>query len=198
MPPVPTSTLVYIHGFLSSPQSVKAQVTQQWLLEHRPDIQYHCPHLSPYPLETERQLRDMMNQLGDQTVGLVGSSLGGFWSTWLVEHYNAKAVLINPSVRPFELTDRLNGEPQKNYHTDDTYLMLPEHGEQFRQAYRPELKDLSRYWLLAQTGDETLDYRQAEERYQGCRQHIEEGGDHSFQHYEAHLPEIVDFLFASA
>lgn len=191
------STLVYIHGFLSSPQSVKALVTQQWLLDHRPDIDYHCPFLSPYPLETERQLREMMTQLGDQTVGFVGSSLGGFWSTWLVEHYDAKAVLINPSVRPFELVDRVRDVPQKSYHTDDTYLMLPEHGEQFRQAYCPQLKDRSRYYLLAQTGDETLDYRQAEERYQGCRQHIEEGGDHGFQNYEAHLPEIVNFLFSS-
>ncbi|MBU3069007.1 esterase YqiA [Aestuariicella sp. G3-2] len=191
------STLVYIHGFLSSPQSLKAQVTRQWLLDHRPEIDYHCPFLSPYPLETERQLREMMTQLGDQTVGFVGSSLGGFWSTWLVEHYDAKAVLINPSVRPFELVDRVRGMPQKSYYTDDTYLMLPEHGEQFRQAYCEQLKDLSRYYLLAQTGDETLDYRQAEARYWGCRQHIEEGGDHGFQNYEAHLPDIVDFLFGS-
>lgn len=191
------STLVYIHGFLSSPQSFKALLTREWLQQHHPDIHYRCPSLSPYPLDTERQLREMMSELEGETVGLVGSSLGGFWSTWLVEHYGMKAVLINPSVRPFELVDRLDGAPQQSYHTDDTYLMLPEHGRQFRDAYCHSLKDHSRYYLLAQTGDETLNYRQAEERYQGCRQHIEEGGDHSFQNYEAHLPEIVDFLFPS-
>lgn len=190
------STLIYIHGFLSSPQSHKAQATRQWLQQHHPEIRYLCPFLSPYPAETQQQLRQVMAEAGDDQIGLVGSSLGGFWSTWLVEEYGVKAVLINPSVRPFELVDRIGSEPQHNYHTDDTYLMLPQHGEEFRRVYHETLKDRSRYYLLAQTGDETLDYRQAVERYQGCRQCIEEGGDHSFQNYEAHLPGIVEFLFS--
>lgn len=190
------STLIYIHGFLSSPQSHKAQVTRQWLQQHHPEIRYLCPFLSPYPAQTQQQLRQVMADAGDGPIGLVGSSLGGFWSTWLAEEYDVRAVLINPSVRPFELVERLAGVPQHNYHTDDTYVMLPEHAAEFRQAYHPTLPDHSRYYLLAQTGDETLDYRQAVERYQGCRQRIEDGGDHSFQNYEAHLPDVVEFLFS--
>lgn len=190
------TTLVYVHGFLSSPGSHKAQLTQSWLAQHAPEIQYQCPYLSPYPLETQAQLRDLMVELQGQQVGFIGSSLGGFWSTWLVENYGHKAVLINPSVGPHQLVDRVAGEPQHNYYTNDSYVMTAEHGEQFRQAYQAALKDHSRYWLMAQTGDETLDYRQAVERYQGCRQLIEEGGDHAFQGFEAKLPEILDFLFA--
>lgn len=190
------STLIYIHGFLSSPQSHKAQITQRWLQQYHPEIRYLCPFLSPYPLDTQRQLQALMASTRQDEVGLVGSSLGGFWSTWLAEEYGVKAVLINPSVRPFELVDRLGGVPQHNYHTDDTYVMLPRHGEEFRYAYHETLKDLSRYYLLVQTGDETLDYRQAVERYEGCRQRVEQGGDHSFQNYEAHLPDVVEFLFS--
>jgi predicted esterase YcpF (UPF0227 family) len=190
------STLIYIHGFLSSPQSHKAQVTQRWLQQHHPQIHYACPSLSPYPVDTQRQLRELMAATGEDKVGVVGSSLGGFWATWLAEEYGVKAVLINPSVRPFELVERLGGVPQRSYHTEDTYLMLPEHAEEFRRVYHQTLKDLGRYYLLAQTGDETLDYRQAVERYQGCRQQIEEGGDHSFQNFEAHLPDVVEFLFS--
>ncbi len=192
------TTLVYVHGFLSSPQSVKALQTQQWLSEQAPHISFRCPYLSPYPLETQQQLRALMDELRDQPVGLIGSSLGGFWSTWLAEEYrdcHLRAVLINPSVRPFELVDRVEGIPQHNFHTDDSYLMTREHAEQFLQAYRDPLQDLSRYYLMAQTDDETLDYRQAVERYRGCRQLVEQGGDHSFQGFETHLPEIVDFLF---
>ncbi|GAB3105237.1 esterase YqiA [Aestuariicella hydrocarbonica] len=192
------ATLIYIHGFLSSPLSDKAQRTQRWLQQHCPQVHYDCPFLSPYPEETQRQLSAMMARLGDEPVGFVGSSLGGFWSTWLVEHYGARTVLINPSVRPFELVDRVEGIPQHNFHTNDSYVMTDQHRQQFRQAYCETLTDCRRYYLLAQTGDETLDYRQAVERYQGCRQLIEEGGDHGFQGYENHLPEIVSHLFPDA
>jgi len=189
------ATLVYVHGFLSSPQSHKAQITQCWLPEHEPHIGYRCLHLSPYPQETQTQLRQLMQSLQGQTVGFVGSSLGGFWSTWLVEHYGHRAVLINPSVRPHELVDRVVGEVQHNYYTDEHYEMTPAHGDQFRQAYPAHLKSLASYWLMVQTGDETLDYRLAVERYKGCQQLVEQGGDHAFQGYEEKLPAIVQFLF---
>ena len=189
------ATLVYVHGFLSSPLSHKAQITQRWLPEHAPHIDYRCLHLSPYPEETQAQLRQLMASLQGQTVGFVGSSLGGFWSTWLVEHYGHKAVLINPSVRPHELVDRVAGEIQHNYYTDESYEMTLAHGEQFRQAYPAQLKSADSYWLMVQTGDETLDYRLAVERYKGCQQLVEQGGDHAFQGYEEKLPAIIQFLF---
>ncbi len=188
--------LVYIHGFLSSPGSIKAQQTKQWLAGHRPDISYHCPYLSPYPLETEKQLTGLMAELEGQTIGLIGSSLGGFWTTWITETYGVRAVLINPSVRPHGLVDRLLGEPQHNFHTNDTYVMTQAHGDQFKKICPPQLKDKSLYWLMAQTGDETLDYRQAESRYEGCKQLIEAGGDHGFKGYENKIPAIVEFLFS--
>ena len=178
------------------PGSHKAQLTQRWLAEHAPEIGYQCPYLSPYPLETQAQLHELMKALDGEQVGFIGSSLGGFWSTWLVETYGHRVVLINPSVSPHKLVDRVAGEPQHNFYTNDSYVMTAEHGEEFRRAQPQSLKDLSRYWLMAQTGDETLDYRLAVQRYQGCRQLIEEGGDHAFQGFESKLPQIIEFLFA--
>lgn len=188
-------TLVYVHGFLSSPQSHKALLTEQWLRDNEPSVNFCCPFLSPYPEETKAQLHAVMSSLKEEAVGFVGSSLGGFWSTWLVENYGHKAVLINPSVRPHELIDRVAGEPQKNFYTHDKYLMTAEHGNQYRGAYQPRFKDQTAYWLMVQTGDETLDYRQAVDRYDGCQQRVIEGGDHGFQGFEEYLPEIVTFLF---
>lgn len=190
------ATLVYVHGFLSSPQSHKALLTEQWLRDNEPSVHFRCPHLSPYPEEAKAQLRALMLSLKEETVGFVGSSLGGFWSTWLVENYGHKAVLINPSVRPHELIDRVAGEPQKNFYTSDTYLMTAEHGIQYRDAYQSLFKDQAVYWLMVQTGDETLDYRQAVDRYKGGKQLVIEGGDHGFQGFEQHLQDIVTFLFA--
>jgi predicted esterase YcpF (UPF0227 family) len=188
--------LVYVHGFLSAPGSHKAQLTKKWLEQNHPDIQFHCPHLSPYPQETQKQLQALMASLKGETVGLIGSSLGGFWSTWIIEHYpDIKGVLINPSVRPYEFVSELVGDTLNNYYTTDTYQMQPEHAGQLREAYQQALADKSRYWVLVQTGDETLDYRQAVERYDGCHVTIEQGGDHGFQDYDRHLPAILEYLF---
>ncbi|NHN37091.1 esterase YqiA [Pseudomaricurvus alcaniphilus] len=188
------AAIVYIHGFLSSPGSVKAEQTRAWLREQRPDVRYYCPYLSPYPEQTQTQLLDLLATIDDPDIGLIGSSLGGFWSTWLVEKLGLRAVLINPSVSPHLLIERVKDIPQHNYHTRDSYVMTSAHAAQFR-ALEPEvLQYPQHYWLLAQEGDETLDYRQAVRRYRGCRQTIEPGGDHAFQGYVDKLPAIVEFL----
>ena len=48
--------------------------------------------------------------------------------------------------------------------------------------------------LLLQTGDETLDYREAADYYAASACHVEQGGDHSFCHFENWLPAIAQFL----
>ncbi|MDG2079035.1 MAG: YqiA/YcfP family alpha/beta fold hydrolase, partial [Pseudomonadales bacterium] len=48
--------------------------------------------------------------------------------------------------------------------------------------------------VLLQTGDETLDYREAADYYAGSVCHVEHGGDHSFRHFEKWLPAIAQFL----
>jgi len=189
-------TLLYLHGFLSSPSSAKAQQTASWLAKKHPDITNLCPSLSPYPDRTQQQLDQIMaeqNRTG-QSVGVIGSSLGGFWATYLVETYDVKAVLVNPSVKPYDMISTLYGQTLSNYYTADRYQMLPEHAAQLHAADYPTPKRPERYWLLAQKGDETLDYRLAAEKYRACRVLIEEGGDHSFQGYEEKLPEILNFL----
>lgn len=190
-------TLIYLHGFLSSPGSIKAQQTKIWLHRHRPEINYLCPSLSPYPEETQQQLDQLVTRLDveSRSVGLVGSSLGGFWATYLVETYGMKAVVINPSVRPYDMVNELLGQTLKNFYSGDEYQMQPQHADFFKSVDFPTLEARENYWLLAQTGDEVLDYRLAEAKYQGCEITIEQGGDHSFQGYKKKLPEVIQFLF---
>jgi len=190
-------TLLYIHGFLSSPSSTKARQTESWLKKTHPDITYLCPYLSPYPDQTRQQLDQLMAESlsSGQSVGVVGSSLGGFWATYLVETYGVRAVLVNPSVRPYDLVTSLLGQTLTNYYTEDSYQLQQKHADQLRAVDFPNPKKVEHYWLMAQTGDETLDYRQAEAKYGACRSLVEPGGDHSFQGYEEHLTDIASFLF---
>jgi len=185
--------LIYIHGFLSSPASHKALQVKHWLAEHRPDVSYHCPALSAYPQSVRETLEALVVSLQGEDIYLMGSSLGGFWSTWLAEQYNVPAILINPAVKPSMLLPEYLGIELKNYHTDETYRLSQDDMTALRAVDIAEPQRPDNYWLLAQTGDETLDYREAVEKYRLSKQTIEEGGDHSFQDFENWIPETLRF-----
>lgn len=187
------ASLLYIHGFLSSPLSAKAEITRKWLLKNRSDIEFYCPQLPAYPKESQNILMQLVEQLQNETVYLVGSSLGGFWATYLSEVYNLPTVLINPAVNPQNFMPKYIGVDLKSYHTDDSYQLQSHHIDEILNADIPVTR-FNNYWLLAQTGDETLDYRDAVKKYAHCKQTIEEGGDHSFQGFENYLPEIIKWF----
>lgn len=189
-----TALVLYIHGFLSSPQSFKAQCVERWLATQRPDLRYVCPALPPYPAEAMALLETTIAEQGLDTVYLIGSSLGGFYATYLAEKYRWRGVLVNPAVAPYNLLAHYLHQDLKNYHTDQAYRLTEQHIDELKALDVPEITFPQNLWLMVQTGDETLDYRLAEEQYQGCRQLVEPGGDHSFQRFERWLPEIVDFL----
>ncbi|MBB3166856.1 YqiA/YcfP family alpha/beta fold hydrolase [Simiduia aestuariiviva] len=185
--------LLYLHGFLSSPGSFKAVQVRDWLTQHRPDIRYCCPALTPHPCATRATLTQIMRD-AQGPVGVMGSSLGGFWATWLAEQFGVRAVVINPSVNPMALLPQYLHKPVKNFHNDDTYTLTERDLADLAACDTPSLQDPARYWLMVQTGDETLDYRLAVAKYQRCRQTVEAGGDHAFQGFERHIEAAVNFL----
>lgn len=188
--------VLYLHGFLSSPLSVKAQQTKAWCEAHRPDIRLHTPQLSNFPSQVGRQLEAYIAEnpmLTEQGLRAIGSSMGGFLSTWLVEKFGGKAVLINPAVRPYELLVKYIGE-HTNPYTNEPFSIVPDDMAVLRAMDAAVIKQAERYKVLLQTGDETLDYRQAEAKYEGSDLIVEQGGDHSFVNFESHLPAIFQFL----
>jgi len=189
------TAVLYIHGFLSSPKSHKAQITGEWLSRERPDCQYLSPQFSSYPDQAASALLALTSQYKGQCLSVIGSSLGGFWATWLVEKQLAqRAVLINPAVAPQHLIFDHIGTPLKNYYTDDVYLLEESHAKVLEACYFDRLQQPEKYWLMVQTGDETLDYRLAVDKYAACKQTIETGGSHTFEGYENWLPQIMSFL----
>lgn len=185
--------VIYLHGFLSSPQSVKAQATKEYVSEHFPNLVFEVPQLSNYPLEAAADIERLIVKHQGKDLRFIGSSMGGFLSTHFVEKLGGKAVLINPAVRPFELLADYLG-PHVNPYTEQAFTLTDQHIQDLISLNTESVADHPAYSVYLQTGDETLDYRQAENKYRDALLHIEEGGDHSFQGYEKHLPDIFKFL----
>ena len=183
-----TPSILYIHGLNSSPTSTKASQLLK-VAEHCGIArQLRVPALHHHPRQAMEQLQAAVAELGRPL--LVGSSLGGFYATYLAEQHGLDALLINPAVRPHRLFGGKE-ELQTNYYTGETWLLTHDHVAALAELEMPEPRDAKRYRVWLQTADETLDYRQAEAFYAGCELDIREGGDHSYQGFARRIPEIL-------
>ncbi|WP_158965840.1 YqiA/YcfP family alpha/beta fold hydrolase [Paraglaciecola sp. L3A3] len=185
--------VIYLHGFLSSPQSNKATQTIEFVKSHYPQLILETPKLGNYPQQAVATIEQIVKKYPNSQLRFIGSSLGGYLATYMCEKYAGKAVLINPAVRPYELLVDFLGQ-HVNPYTEEIFHLEQKHIAELKSLDIPISKTAENYWLLLQTGDETLDYRQAEEKYQGHKMTIEQGGDHSFQHFERFLADIFRFL----
>ena len=183
--------IAYLHGFNSSPQSHKAQVLERYLQGRGLAARYACPVLPPLADEAIAAIEALMARHAGAPFCFVGSSLGGYYATWLAEKHRARAVLLNPAIDPHVGLRAYLGE-QKNLHTGEPYQLTEEQLGQWQMLWVPRVTP-SRYLLIGETGDEVLDYRRAVERYAGATQLVVEGGDHSLQSFSQHLPRILEF-----
>jgi len=185
--------LVYLHGFLSSPQSEKAQHTLAFVKKHYPSLNIHIPQLPGDINRAIQQVDALVNTLDPKHTGYIGSSMGGYLSTYAVEKYGGKAVLVNPAVQPFELLNDYIGM-HINPYTAEKFAIHSGTLATLRSIYSEKIKSPQAYKVLLQTNDETLDYRLAETKYAGANICVEQGGNHSFVDYKNHLPSIFAFL----
>jgi predicted esterase YcpF (UPF0227 family) len=183
--------IVYLHGFNSSPQSHKAQLLGRYLQGLGLGAHYLCPALPPLASGAIAEAEGIMKLHRGASICLVGSSLGGYYATYLAERHGAKAVLLNPAIDPHVGLRAYLG-PQKNLHTGEPYKLTEAHLREWKNFYSERITP-QRYLLLVETGDEVLDYRNAVTRYAGAEQVVTEGGNHSLQSFAEHLPRIARF-----
>jgi len=184
--------IVYLHGFNSSPQSHKAQVLARHLAERGLAARFACPALPPLACAAVKTIEALLT---GAPVCFVGSSLGGFYATYLAEKHNARAALINPAIEPHVGLRAYLG-PQKNLYTGEAYELTEAHLREWQRLYVPRITP-ERYLLLVETGDEVLDYREAVRRYAGAEQVVIQGGDHSLRSFAEHLPRLLGFAEAA-
>lgn len=183
--------LIYVHGFNSSALSYKAGLLHEHMTKLGMAEHYACPELSHRPAQAMAQLRALIAPHDASSVTLVGSSLGGYYATHLVETLGVRAVLVNPAVRPYELLAPYTGS-QKNLYTGEEYEFTAGHVAEMR-ALEIDVITPERYLLITATGDETLDYRDGVARYAGCEQIVVNGGDHGFRCFAAYLDVVIAF-----
>ena len=183
--------IVYIHGFNSSPASHKSNQLRERLAALGRENEFACPALPHWPRDAMALLEREVSGLPADQVTLVGSSLGGFYATYLTEKLGMRSVLVNPAITPHDGLRAYLG-PQKNLYTGDEYVLTEEHLAQLAGLHVRNPTKMDSYLLMHTTGDELLDWRIAVNHFQGCRQVIVQGSDHGFREFG----DYIDMVFA--
>lgn len=196
--------ILYLHGFRSSPQSYKATLMARAMQERGLERDWICPQLPASP----KQAMELANRLiahgqrerglqTDRELTVVGSSLGGYYAACLAEHWECRAVLLNPVVHAARVLATQVGD-HTQYHSDRPFTFLPSHVDELADMAvgRPTHPD--RYFLLAATGDELLDWREMTDWYAGSKGHVIEGSDHGISDFEQWLPHVMAFALEHA
>ena len=183
-------TILYLHGFISSPASKKAVMLGDYLRGLAPEIEYLVPALHFGPARAMSDVLAICLGKSPADLLVVGSSLGGFYATVAAERTGCRAVVINPAVHPQNHFGRYVG-PQRNLYTGERFDLTREHVAELAALDPPAITRPERYWLLAETADEVLDYREAVAYYAGAFQTVVQGGDHSFSSFPEFVPAIV-------
>jgi predicted esterase YcpF (UPF0227 family) len=188
--------ILYLHGFRSSPRSTKAQRLRAALQARGREGDFACPQLPVSPRGALNVARAAASLESPARLAVIGSSLGGYYATWLAEQLGCRAVLLNPAVTPErDLATQLGRQPV--FFSDQTIELTTDHLAELRGAQTPCISRPQRYFLIAATGDEVLDWTAMVAKYAGCRQRVIEGSDHALSDFDRYVDEVLDFCDGS-
>ncbi|MCU6434724.1 alpha/beta fold hydrolase [Undibacterium sp. Jales W-56] len=187
--------IVYLHGFRSSPQSFKARMMADYMQRLGRAGEYVCPQLPASPLLAIRQAEQILAACPAHEVTLIGSSLGGFYATWLAERYGYQAVLLNPAVKPPRDLEKYVGVTTA-YHSDEVFEFKAGYVAELRAYEVAAITRPERYFLLAATGDEVLDWREMVAHYPGAKQLVIQGSDHGMADFAGYMDQVLAFCDA--
>jgi uncharacterized protein len=184
--------ILYLHGFRSSPQSMKARLMAAHFAttEHR----FICPQLPANPAAAIELASGFIEDRGDpqNDWALIGSSLGGFYATFLAEKCGSRAALLNPAVFPADDLAGYVGELTM-YHSNDSFEWKAEYLHELESLRVAQITKRERYFLLAATGDEVLDWKMMRDHYAGAEQVIIQGSDHAISEFERYVTRVAAF-----
>ena len=201
IPHMALTHLLYLHGFRSSPQSTKARMVAEHVSRQHPELAWWCPQLPPSPRQAADALRAGIADWPRASMAVIGSSLGGFYATWIAEQTGCRAVLLNPAVHPDRDLARHIGEQTAWHDPSERFFFRAEYVDELRAMASspdtPAARDATaRMFAVLATGDEVLDWREMLARYPQARVRLLEGSDHALSDFDQHIAEVFDFLLA--
>ncbi len=192
---LPTTHLLYLHGFRSSPQSTKARLVAERVAERHPKMTLWCPQLPPSPREAMALVMDGIAQWPRDTMAVIGSSLGGFYATWVASRTDCRAVLLNPAVHAPRDLARYIGDQTLWHNPAEHFHFKPEYIDELRALEAGALAQPKRILAIVAKGDELLDWREMTARYPASRIELLEAGDHALSDFAVrHLDDVMAFI----
>ena len=163
-----------------------------------PRVTWYCPQLPASPQQAMQEIMASISHWpadkGFQSMAVVGSSLGGFYATWVAEKIGCKAVLLNPAIDPARDLGNYIGEQTAWHKPDEKFFFDPKFIGELQTLEAGPLKHIENYLAIIAKGDEVLDWREMTARYPGANLRLLEGGDHALSDFDDHLPAILNFL----
>ncbi|MEJ6024163.1 YqiA/YcfP family alpha/beta fold hydrolase [Ramlibacter sp. PS4R-6] len=195
--PSPTpavSHLLYLHGFRSSPMSTKARMVAARVAQRHPGVDWWCPQLPPSPKAAMEMVMAGIASWPRSRMGVIGSSLGGFYATYVAQACDCRAVLLNPAVDPARDLAKYVGEQAAWHDPNERFFFEPRYVDELRALQAGPLRDPAKLFAVIAKGDEVLDWREMTGRYPGARIKLLEGSDHAITDFDDHIAEVLSFL----
>ncbi|KQV53765.1 MULTISPECIES: YqiA/YcfP family alpha/beta fold hydrolase [unclassified Duganella] len=184
--------ILYLHGFRSSPLSMKARLTGQRMAQLGRSAEFICPQLPASPKLAMELAMGLVAHVPPSGLTIIGSSLGGYYATWMAEKLKCRAVVLNPAVVAALDLEKHVGVTTA-YHSDELFEFKREYIDELLALSPGHMLEMERYFLIACTGDEVLDYRQMLVHYRGAKRKVVEGSDHAISEYADYLDEVLEF-----
>ena len=189
-----TTHLLYLHGFRSSPQSHKARLMAARVQAVRPAVHWWCPQLPPSPRAAARLIDEGTADWPTERMAVIGSSLGGYYASWLAERRGCRAVVLNPAVDPARDLAAHIGEQTAWHDPAEHFFFRAEYIDELRALHAGPLADPRRYLAIIAKGDELLDWREMAARHAGADIRLLEGGDHALSGFDQQIDAVLAFL----
>lgn len=201
--------IVYVHGLDSDANSTKGLLLEEYCEQHYPEITVYRPDLNQSPEQVFSYLTGLVNELSkDAKTILIGSSLGGYFSTLVSNHTGCSALLLNPSTQPHITLQRFqadksadtlktNDNQNRTLHTTEGgWAITAADLQWFADHQLITVNNPSQVAVMLKKGDELLDANLSAAFYkqQGATVILQEGGDHRFSDFAKHLPEVIEIV----
>ena len=125
---------------------------------------------------------------------MIGSSLGGFYATYVAQVCGCRAVLLNPAVDPARDLAKYIGEQATWHDPGERFFFEPRYIDELRELEAGPLRVPGNFFAVIAKGDEVLDWREMVARYPGARIELIEGSDHAISDFDDHIDAILGFL----